>query len=93
MDMVDGNTKGGAKMGFWDKSFSHPLILAGKCLLIVLDKSKGNSHSRLAAEVVNVRVPHVSLGTACEGWCSSPLPLLPKPFPAVKRVEYPFAAG
>ena len=27
-----GNTKEEAKMGFWDKLFSHPLILAGKCL-------------------------------------------------------------
>ena len=32
-------------------------------------KGKGKSHSLLAVGVVNVRVPHVSLGLACETWC------------------------
>ena len=48
---------------------------------------------RLAVVAVNVRVAHVSLGTVCEGWCPSPLPSPPKPFPSLKRVGYPFDAG
>ena len=41
---------------------------------------------------VNVRVPLVSVGTACEGWCTSTLPSPPNPSPILKRVGYPFAA-
>ena len=37
---------------------------------------KGKVPSLLAVVAVNVRIPHVSLGTACKGWCPSPLPLL-----------------
>ena len=56
-------------------------------------KGKGKSHSQLVVGAVNGRVPLVSMGTACEGWCPSPLPSSPKPSPALKRVGYPFAAG
>ena len=58
-----------------------------------IKKGKVKSHSHLAVGAVNVRVPHVSMGMACEGWCLSALPSLPKPSPALKKVGHPFAAG
>ena len=51
------------------------------------------SHSRLAVGAVDVRIPHMSMGTAYEGWFPSHLPLPPESSPALKRVGYPFAVG
>ena len=76
------------------KAYSRLLDLQSVMLksdLSLQSKGKGKSHSLLAVGEVNVRIPLVSMRTACKGWCLSLLPS--KSSPALKIVGYLFAAG